>query len=172
LTISYVVDEANRRQAVQIPYAQWKQLKQRLLDAEMQFWEIQKLEAEMRRSDLLQALVEIQAVEAGHLQATTVAEAFFSNSQAESSFATNTLLLVVQLQRQKITGFAKALSSDYLSIGWIIERKKSKQRPAMRIEVHFICRNAVDKIQLAPVKLYLAAIYDKSEQKLVQPNPF
>ena len=194
LNVSYVVDEANRRQAVQIPYAEWKQLKQRLLDAEMQFWEVKKLEAEIRRNDLFQALTEVQEIEAGHLIAETIAEAFAENIPTGNVLAANDVRLVIQLfrrkaevfiqkypllrqellllQRQKITGFATALTPDYLSIGWSIERKKSKQQPAMRIEVHFICRNAANNIQLAPAKLYLAAIYDKSEQKLVQPNPF
>jgi hypothetical protein len=193
INTSYVVDEANRRQAVQIPYAEWKQLKQRLLDAEMQFWIIQELDKHIRNADLALALAEIQEIEAGRQQVKTIAEAFSENAdsthqtlkhitipilttdffcrRAEPLFKKYPLLKqdLLALPQSTLGGSATRVGDEHLSIGWIFIHAKKKQQPATRIEVHFICRYPSTTVQASP--LYLAAIYDKSERKLVDP-PF
>jgi hypothetical protein len=190
---SYVVDEANRRQAVQIPHAEWKQLKQRLRDAEMQFWIIQELDKQIRSTDLALALAEIQEIEAGRQLAKTIVEAFPENAdftnqplervgipilttdffcrRAEPLLEKYPLLKqdLLALAQRTLGGSTTRVGDDYLSIGWIFIHAKKKQQPATRVEVHFICRYSPTTGQELP--LYLAAIYDKSERKLVDP-PF
>ena len=190
---SYVVDEANRRQAVQVPYAEWKQLKQRLLDAEMQFWVIQELDKQIRTTDLALALAEIQEIEAGRQPARTIIEAFTENAKSTNQLLERVGIPILitdffcrraepllkkypllkqdllALPQSKLGGSATRVGNDYLSIGWIFIHAQKKQQPATRIEVHFICRYSSTTVQEFP--LYLAAIYDKSERKLVDP-PF
>lgn len=193
INISYVVAETNRRQAVQIPYTEWKQLKQRLLDAEMQFWVVQELDKQICATDLALALAEIQEIEAGRQLTKTVIETFSDGADATNQqpvcistpiLTTNffcrqaeTLLKKYPLLKQDLLalpqsavgGFARRVGDDYQSIGWIFTHAKKKQQSAMRIEVHFIYRYPSTTVQASP--LYLAAIYDKSERKLVDP-PF
>jgi hypothetical protein len=193
IKVSYVLDEANRRQAVQIPHAEWKQLKQRLRDAEMQFWVIQELDKRIRTSDLALALAEIKELEAGRQPAKTIVEAFPENAESTTQLLerVGTPILttdffcrraepllkkypllkqdLLALPQSKVGGSAMRIGDDYLSIGWIFIHAKKKQQPATRIEVHFIYRYSSTTVQEIP--LYLAAIYDKSERKLVDP-PF
>jgi hypothetical protein len=193
IPVSYVVNDTNRRQAVQIPYAEWKQLKQQLLDAEMQFWTIQELDKRIRTTDLALALAEIQEIEAGCQPTKTVFEAFsdcvgstnqspaptgipilttdFFCRQAEPLLEKHPLLKqdLLTLPQSALGGSATRIGEDHLSIGWIFIHAKKKQQPAMRVEVHFICHYHPATTQANP--LYLAAIYDKSERKLVDP-PF
>jgi hypothetical protein len=191
IPVSYVVNDTNRRQAVQIPYAEWKRLTQRLEDAEMQFWVIQELEKQIRATDLALALVEIKAIEAGHQLVKTVVEAFseevnftsqpsghiripmlatdFFCRKAEPLLKKYPLLKqdLLGLPQRSIGGSATRVGEDHLSIGCVFSHAKKKQQPAMRIEVHFICQQTPATAQINP--LYLAAIYDKSERKLIEP---
>ncbi|HET9503103.1 MAG TPA: hypothetical protein VFO93_06160 [Hymenobacter sp.] len=191
IPVSYVVNDANRRQAVQVSYADWKQLTQRLQDAEMQFWVIQELEGQIRKADLTAALAEIREIESGYRPGKTVAEAFSEASVNEVSPPIRVAILatdlfcrnaepllkkypllrqyLLELPQQKLGGSAVRVGEEHLSIGWVFARAKKKNQPAMRIEVHFICEYPTDTPRMAP--LYLAAIYDKSERKLIEP-PF
>ena len=185
-TISYLVDESNRRQAVQITYAEWKQLKQRLLDAEMQFWEIQRLDKEIRKFDLELAIQEIRHIEAGQLPTKTIAEIFdYPPSVVGLSILVTSCFYkkakpllakypalkqeLLALPQHRLGGPATVISDDYLSFGSVLLCSKKKSQPAMRVEVHFICKYQLGAPSTAP--LYLAAIYDKSERKLIEP-PF
>ena len=189
INVSYLVDETNRRQAVQIPYAEWKQLKQRLLDAEMQFWDIQSLDTEIRKVDLALALNEIKEIEAGRLPANTVTASFASDNLNQSLLTNGRQIIATEffcnkaslmfskypllrqellsLPQQQLGGFVTTVSEGYVSFGRILTSEKRRTQPAMRIEIHFICIYSSDSAQQSPV--YLAALYDKSERKFTEP---
>ena len=195
VTRGYITDERNNRLGVLIPNAEWKRLKQRLLDAEMQFYEIKRLEAEIRQTDLLAALPEVLASEAGNVLARTITEAFASSDNlqlAESTTAGFPILALpsfinkaapliqkypaltpelFNLPYSKLGSFASRVGNDHLAFRWLIERAKTKKQPKLRIEVVFICKYSETPKELNGGPIYLAVIYDKSDQKLVQPEP-